>query len=106
MNETFINDVVQGMTPFLDNAQLEELQYVLQQTLHGKSIVQAGPPDPLAQKFENQRLLELFIAAKRVEGSLHRYLRDLQCYAAESIFAGGANYCGFPLLRRCDAQEP
>ena len=31
MNETFINDVVQGMTHFLDNAQLEELQYVLQQ---------------------------------------------------------------------------
>ena len=54
MNETFINDVVQGMTPFLDNAQLEELQYVLQQTLHGKSIVQAEPPDPLAQELENQ----------------------------------------------------
>ena len=34
------------------------------------------------------------------------YKRQLQCYAAESIFAGGANYCGFPLLRRCDAQKP
>ena len=74
MNETFINDVVQGMTPFLDNAQLEELQYVLQQTLHGKSIVQAEPPDPLAQELENQRLLELFIAAKRVEGCSEKSL--------------------------------
>ena len=26
MKETFINDVVQGMIPFLDNAQLEELR--------------------------------------------------------------------------------
>lgn len=75
MNKTFINDIVQGMTPFLDNAQLEELQYVLQQTLHGKSIVQAEPPDPLAQELENQRLLELFIAAKRVEGCSEKSLK-------------------------------
>lgn len=75
MNETFINDVVQGMIPFLDNAQLEELQYVLQQTLHGKSIVQTEPLDPLAQEWENQRLLELFIAAKRVEGCSEKSLK-------------------------------
>lgn len=75
MNETFINDVVQGMIPFLDNAQLGELQYVLQQTLHGKSIVQAEVPDPLAQELENQRLLELFIAAKRVEGCSEKSLK-------------------------------
>ena len=75
MNETFINDVVQGMIPFLDNAQLEELQYVLQQTLHGKSVVQAEAPDLLAQELENQRLLELFIAAKRVEGCSEKSLK-------------------------------
>lgn len=64
MKETFINDVVQEMIPFLDNAQLEELQYVLRQNLLGKSVVQEEPLDPIEQQMENQRLSELFIAAK------------------------------------------
>lgn len=53
MKETFINDVVQGMIPFLDNAQLEELQYVLRQNLMGKSVVQEEPLDPIEQQMEN-----------------------------------------------------
>lgn len=48
----------------MDNAQLEELQYVLRQNLVGKSVVQEEPPDPIEQQMENQRLTELFIAAK------------------------------------------
>ena len=59
MKETFINDVVQGMIPFLDNAQLEELQYVLRQNLMGKSVVQEEPLDPIEQQMENKRLSEL-----------------------------------------------
>ena len=51
MKETFINDVVQGMIPFLDNAQLEELQYVLRQNLMGKSVVQEEPLDPIESGF-------------------------------------------------------
>ena len=91
MKETFINDVVQEMIPFLDNAQLEELQYVLRQNLVGKSVVQEEPLDPIEQQMENQRLSELFIAAKRVEGcsekSLKYYLvtitSTLQCIGKE-----------------------
>ena len=75
MKETFINDVVQGMIPFLDNAQLEELQYVLRQNLMGKSVVQEEPLDPIEQQMENQRLSELFIAAKRVEGCSEKSLK-------------------------------
>ena len=75
MKETFINNVVQGMIPFLDNAQLEELQYVLRQNLMGKSVVQEEPLDPIEQQMENQRLSELFIAAKRVEGCSEKSLK-------------------------------
>lgn len=75
MKETFINDVVQEMIPFLDNAQLEELQYVLRQNLVGKSVVQEEPLDPIEQQMENQRLSELFIAAKRVEGCSEKSLK-------------------------------
>ena len=75
MNETFVNDIVQGMIPFLDNAQLEELQYVLQQNLQGKKVVQTEPSDILEQTVENQRCTELFLAAKRVEGCSDKSLK-------------------------------
>ena len=75
MNETFVSDVVQGMIPFLDNAQLEELQYVLQQNLQGKKVVQTEPSDILEQTVENQRYTELFLAAKRVEGCSDKSLK-------------------------------
>lgn len=38
MKETFINEVVQSMLPYLDNVQLLELKKSLQQALQGKTI--------------------------------------------------------------------
>ena len=40
-----MRDVVRGMLPFLDNAQLEELQYVLRQALQEKTVVENDPMD-------------------------------------------------------------
>ena len=56
MNETLINDVVQGMLPYLDNAQLEELQFVLQQALLGKEVIISEPADIIEQQEQNNRL--------------------------------------------------
>ena len=75
MNETLINDVVQGMLPYLDNAQLNELQFVLQQALLGKEVVISEPADIIEQQEQNNRLTELFIAAKRVEGCSEKSLK-------------------------------
>lgn len=75
MNETLINDVVQGMLPYLDNAQLKELQFVLQQALLGKEIIISEPADIIEQQEQNNRLTELFIAAKRVEGCSEKSLK-------------------------------
>lgn len=75
MNETLMRDVVQGMLPFLDNAQLEELQYVLRQALHGKTVVENDPMDDEQRGIENKRLIDLFIAAKRVEGCSEKSLK-------------------------------
>lgn len=83
MNETLISDVVQGMLPFLDNAQLEELKYVLQQALQGKNVVELEPADREERLMENQRLTELFIAAKRVEGCSEKSLK----YYSDTISA-------------------
>lgn len=75
MNETLMRDVVQGMLPFLDNAQLEELQYVLRQALQGKTVVENDPMDDEQRGVENKRLIDLFIAAKRVEGCSEKSLK-------------------------------
>lgn len=83
MNETLISDVVQGMLPFLDNAQLEELKYVLQQALQGKTVVELETADREERLMENQRLTELFIAAKRVEGCSEKSLK----YYSDTISA-------------------
>ena len=83
MNETLISDVVQGMLPFLDNAQLEELKYVLQQALQGKTVVELETVDREERLKENKRLTELFIAAKRVEGCSEKSLK----YYSDTISA-------------------
>ncbi len=82
MEQTLINDVVQGMMPFLDNRQLEELQKVLKNALFGKIIIEETPKSQAEIKDENQNLIQLFIAAKRIEGcsekSLHYYTRTIE----------------------------
>lgn len=83
MNEMLINDVVQGMLPYLDNAQLEELQIVLQQALIGKEVIVAEPIDIADQNEQNTHLVELFIAAKRVEGCSEKSLK----YYSDTITA-------------------
>ena len=75
MTQTLIKDVVQGMLPFLDNQQLEELQKVLCNALQGKTVTAEHPQDSTDQDSENRRLTELFIAAKRVEGCSEKSLK-------------------------------
>ncbi|MDD4291928.1 MAG: tyrosine-type recombinase/integrase [Clostridia bacterium] len=78
MEQEFINDVVLGMLPFLDNRQMQELQKVLKHALHGKSIVteENGNLEPIEK--ENDQLATLFIAAKRVEGCSEKSLKYYQ----------------------------
>ncbi|MDE7438972.1 MAG: hypothetical protein K2N23_00425 [Clostridia bacterium] len=57
MKETFINDVVQSMLPYLDNGQLVELKKTLWQALQGKTIFE-DEIDTKKKDEENQRLTE------------------------------------------------
>ena len=68
MEQTLINDVVQGMLPHLTNGQLEELRRILTIALQGKTIVNTEEAAAIDTATENNHLTELFIAAKRVEG--------------------------------------
>lgn len=71
MKQNLITDVVQGMLPYLNNAQTEKLQEVLQHTLFGYEVT------TVANDTENleQDLVELFLSAKRIEGCSEKTLK-------------------------------
>lgn len=71
MKQNFINDVVQGMLPFLNNAQAEKLQEVLHHTLFDYNVIE----NENAENLSEQNLVELFLAAKRIEGCSEKSLK-------------------------------
>lgn len=75
MKQAVINDVIQGMLPFLDNSQLEELQKVLKKALFDKTIIENIPPDPKSKEEQNYELTQKFLAAKRIEGCSEKSLK-------------------------------
>ena len=71
MKQNLINDVIQEMIPFLNNAQAEKLQMVLQHTLFNYEIVESENKDNDSE----QNLVELFLSAKRIEGCSEKSLK-------------------------------
>ena len=74
MKDKFITDIQRNMTSMLTMAQLEELRRVLTIALHSVEITTQGIPGPL-ENIENGGLLDVFIAAKRIEGCSERSLK-------------------------------
>ena len=70
MKQHLINDVIQGMIPYLDNAQAEKLQEVLQHTLFNYKVVENTGNEEISE----QNLVELFLSAKRIEGCSEKSL--------------------------------
>ena len=62
MRQRITNDAIQQMLPYLNNAQIEKLQDVLEHILWNYDIV---PSDGKKQEQE-QNYLSLFLQAKRV----------------------------------------
>ena len=71
MKQNLMNEVIQGMLPFLNNAQTERLQEVLQHTLFNYKVVENNSNKELSE----QNLVELFLAAKRIEGCSEKSLK-------------------------------
>lgn len=71
MKQHLINDVIQGMIPYLDNAQAEKLQEVLQHTLFNYKVVENKGNEEISE----QNLVELFLSAKRIEGCSEKSLK-------------------------------
>ena len=71
MKQDLIKDVVQGMLPYLNNAQSERLQEVLQYTLVSYEVTE----NKQQEKFSEQNFIELFLSAKRIEGCSEKSLK-------------------------------
>ena len=74
MKQKLIDEVVGEMLPFLNNAQAERLQEVLIHTLWKYEVSTSDAE----VKEKEQDLVELFLAAKRIEGCSEKSLKYYQ----------------------------
>lgn len=81
MKDKLITQIQTSMASMLNSEQLEELRRVMTNALHGVEVKEKKWPEPTEAK-ENGGLLDVFIAAKRIEGcsekSLNYYDSTLQ----------------------------
>ena len=71
MKHNLITEVVQGMLPYLNNAQAEKLQEVLAHALFSYEVTKTDKDAYISE----QNLVELFLAAKRIEGCSEKSLK-------------------------------
>lgn len=74
MKDRLITQIQASMAPMLNSEQLEELRRVLTNALHGVEVTEKKAPEPTEAK-ENGGLLDVFIAAKRIEGCSEKSLK-------------------------------
>lgn len=72
MKQQIISEVMQQMLPHLDNAQMQQLQKVLENTLFGCEIT-AQTENKDAD--DNPKLIDAFVSAKRIEGCSEKTLK-------------------------------
>lgn len=71
MKQDLIKAVIQGMLHYLNNAQAEKLQEVLQSTLSGYEVTENTD----VHNHTEQNYVELFLSAKRIEGCSEKSLK-------------------------------
>ena len=75
MKQQLIADVMQRMQACLDNAQMQQLQQVMEQALFGYDVTGSATQ---TQKDDSRELIDLFITAKRIEGCSEKTLKYYQ----------------------------
>lgn len=73
MKDGKINDVLSKMLPYLNNAQMEQLKIALQSTFWNCEITEKSI-DEDKEESQNQKLINLFLSAKRIEGCSEKTL--------------------------------
>ena len=72
MKQQIISEVVQQMLPHLDNAQMQQLQKVLENALFGCEITAQAEKK---ETDDNPKLIDAFVSAKRIEGCSEKTLK-------------------------------
>lgn len=85
MRQKLIQTVVTDMLSYLNNAQVEKLQEVLLHTLWDYDI----SPSDGKTKEQEQDLLALFLAAKRIEGCSEKSLNYIRPPHRQCLTASG-----------------
>ena len=75
MKQELMNEVLQQMLPYLDNAQLKQLKQVLEFSLFN---YEAFGPEVKTENDDSNALITMFIAAKRIEGCSDKTLKYYQ----------------------------
>lgn len=71
MKQNLITDIVQGMLPYLSNAQTEKLYEVLQYTLFNYNVTLSEK----SKEISGENLVECFLSAKKIEGCSEKTLK-------------------------------
>ena len=84
MKNELITDIVQQMLPYLDNLQTKKLQQVLEHALFRYEIIEAVAS---SNDDDSVNLVNIFIAAKRIEGCSEKTLKYYQTTIVAMIAA-------------------
>ena len=84
MKDYLITEIMQGMLPYLDNAQLMRLRERLTECLANK-VVTGGTIVDNDKVTSNDEFVEMFIAAKKVEGCSERTLKYYQSTIVKAL---------------------
>lgn len=87
MKQNLITDVVQDVLPFLNNAQTEKLQEVLQHTLFNYEVTKTEKD----KEISGQNLVETFLSAKRIEGCSEKTLKYYEATIRSMLNGIGKN---------------
>ena len=74
MKELLINQIVREMLPSLNNAQMGQLQKVLEKAFSRYDVIENSSAELEGQQTD-EKLIELFLAAKRVEGCSEKTIK-------------------------------
>ena len=74
MKDSLMTEIMQQMASYLDNAQMMRLQKVLEHSLYPYEVIQREC-DEQGDNKNNKEYLELFLAAKHIEGCSDKSLK-------------------------------
>ena len=88
MKQELMIEVMQQMLPYLDNAQLKQLRLVMEQSLDHYEVIGTGTKP---REDDNNDLIAMFIAAKRIEGCSEKTLKYYQATISAMVLSLNKN---------------